>query len=62
MHLYARLFSRGNENPTLSTLSEVAAALGMRISLEPLPEKEREEIATVLSLRRFQPLIAPTSV
>ncbi len=45
-----RLFSRGNDNPTLSTLTEVAAALGMRISLEQLPEKEREEIATVLSL------------
>ena len=45
-----RLFSRGNDNPTLSTLTEVAAALGMRISLEPLPEKEREEIATVLTL------------
>lgn len=45
-----RLFSRGNDNPTLSTLTEVAATLGMRISLEPLPEKERKEIATVLSL------------
>ena len=45
-----RFFSRGTDNPTLSTLTEVAAALGMRVSLEPLPEKEREEIAHVLSL------------
>lgn len=45
-----RFFSRGTDNPTLSTLTEVATALGMRISLEPLSEKERGEIAKVLSL------------
>lgn len=44
-----RFFSSGTDNPTLSTLTEVAAALGMRVSLEPLPEKERREIAKVLS-------------
>ena len=31
-----RLFSAGHVNPTLGTLAEVAAALGMRIVLEPL--------------------------
>jgi len=45
-----RFFASGTDNPTLSTLTEVAAALGMRVSLEPLPKKERQEIAKVLSL------------
>lgn len=45
-----RFFSKGTDNPTLNTLTEVAAALGMRVSLEPLPEKERDEIAHVLTL------------
>src|ERR1019366_8775615 len=31
-----RLFSAGHVNPTLGTLAEVAAALGMRLILEPL--------------------------
>jgi ribosome-binding protein aMBF1 (putative translation factor) len=31
-----RLFSAGHVNPTLGTLAEVAAALGMRVVLEPL--------------------------
>lgn len=37
-----RLLSAGHVNPTLGTLAEVAAALGMRVTLEPLPEAERE--------------------
>jgi len=36
-----RLFSAGQVNPTLGTLAEVAAALGMRITVEPLPVGER---------------------
>jgi transcriptional regulator with XRE-family HTH domain len=38
-----RLFAAGNAspNPTLGTLVDVAAALGLRIRLEPLPEEER---------------------
>ncbi|MFE7190639.1 helix-turn-helix domain-containing protein [Kitasatospora sp. NPDC057541] len=43
-----RLFSAGHVNPTLGTLAEVAAALGMRITLEPLPDAERESITTPL--------------
>ncbi|WP_327289504.1 hypothetical protein [Streptomyces sp. NBC_01198] len=35
-------------NPTLGTLAEVAAALGMRITLEPLPTAERESVTTSL--------------
>lgn len=44
-----RFFIGGTDNPTLSTLTEVAAALGMRLSLEPLPTKERQEIAKILT-------------
>ena len=43
-----RLFSAGHVNPTLGTLAEVAAALGMRITVEPLPLAERRQITTPL--------------
>jgi DNA-binding phage protein len=43
-----RLFSAGHVNPTLGTLAEVAAALGMRITLEPLPAAERESVTAPL--------------
>lgn len=43
-----RLFSAGHVNPTLGTLAEVAAALGMRITLEPLPEAERKAVTEPL--------------
>lgn len=43
-----RLFSTGAANPTLGTLAEVAAAVGLRISVEPLPAAEREAITTPL--------------
>lgn len=43
-----RLFSAGHVNPTLGTLAEVAAALGMRITLEPLPESERTQVTASL--------------
>ena len=39
-----RLFSAGHVNPTLGTLAEVAAALGMRVVLEPLEAGDRERI------------------
>lgn len=39
-----RLFSASGVNPTLGTLAEVAAALGMRITLEPLPLDERKAV------------------
>jgi len=39
-----RLFSAGHVNPTLGTLAEVAAALGMRVVLEPLDADDRERI------------------
>jgi transcriptional regulator with XRE-family HTH domain len=43
-----RLFSAGHVNPTLGTLAEVAAALGMRVTLEPLPAAERNEVTKPL--------------
>jgi transcriptional regulator with XRE-family HTH domain len=43
-----RLFSTNRANPTLGTLAEVAAALGLRISVEPLPERDRQAIAEPL--------------
>lgn len=43
-----RLFSAGHVNPTLGTLAEVAAALGMRITLEPLSAEERKQVTQPL--------------
>jgi transcriptional regulator with XRE-family HTH domain len=43
-----RLFSSDNANPTLGTLAEVAAALGMRISIESLPAAEHEAVTKPL--------------
>ena len=43
-----RLFSSERPNPTLGTLAEVAAALGMRLTLEPLPADERKAVTEPL--------------
>jgi transcriptional regulator with XRE-family HTH domain len=43
-----RLFSSGHVNPTLGTLAEVAAALGMRVALEPLNADDRRRITRPL--------------
>lgn len=43
-----RLFTTGHVNPTLGTLAEVAAALGMRITLEPLGKEERKTVSEPL--------------
>lgn len=43
-----RLFSSDNSNPTLGTLAEVAAALGLRITVEPISEAERQQITMPL--------------
>lgn len=39
-----RLLSSDNSNPTLGTLAEVATALGLRITVEPISEAERHQI------------------
>lgn len=43
-----RLFSSGHVNPTLGTLAQVAAALGMRVTLEPLSADDRQQITKPL--------------
>lgn len=43
-----RLFSSGRANPTLGTLAEVAAALGMRVVLAPLNAADRKQITRPL--------------
>jgi transcriptional regulator with XRE-family HTH domain len=43
-----RLFSAGHVNPTLGTLAEVAAALGLRVVLEPLKAQDRRQITKPL--------------
>jgi len=48
-----RLFSNGAANPTLGTLAEVAAALELRISVEPMPAAEREALTTPLRTGRI---------
>lgn len=43
-----RLFTGAHRNPTLGTVSEVAAALGLRVTLEPLPPGERAAVTVPL--------------
>ncbi len=43
-----RLFSAGHVNPTVGTLAEIAAVLGMRVTLEPLPAAERKRVTDPL--------------
>jgi transcriptional regulator with XRE-family HTH domain len=43
-----RLFASDKSNPTLGTLAEVAAVLGMRVTLEPLPDFERSQVTDPL--------------
>lgn len=43
-----RLLTSDNSNPTLGTLAEVAAALGLRITVEPIPKAERWQITQPL--------------
>jgi DNA-binding phage protein len=47
-----RLFSSGHANPTIGTLAEIAAALGLRITVEPLPAAERKQITEPLLMGR----------
>lgn len=43
-----RLFASDNPNPTLGTLAEVAAALGMKITVEPLDDDEQTKVTEPL--------------
>lgn len=55
-----RLFSAPGANPTLNTLAGVAAVLGMRVRLEPLPIPERDVITA--ALRSGQATVATASL
>lgn len=43
-----RLFSASRVNPTLGTLAEIAAVLGMRVVLEPLSPADQRQITRSL--------------
>jgi len=43
-----RLLGGGHQNPTIGTMAEVAAALGMRITVERLPAAERKAVTDPL--------------
>ena len=43
-----RLFSSDRANPTLGTLAEVGAALGLRIALEPIAEEDQRYVTRPL--------------
>lgn len=43
-----RMLSSRQVNPTLGTLAEVAAVLGLRITVEPMAEREQEVITVPL--------------
>jgi DNA-binding phage protein len=43
-----RLLSNGAANPTIGTLVDVATALGLRVTLEPLPAAERRKLTASL--------------
>jgi DNA-binding phage protein len=43
-----RLFSSDKANPTLGTLAEVAAVLGLRITVEPLAQDEETQVTAPL--------------
>ena len=43
-----RLFSAEHVNPTLGTLAEVGAALGYRVTLEPISEAEKRHVTKPL--------------
>lgn len=40
-----RLFTNRATSPTLGTLAEVAGALGMRVTLTPMDERERKDVS-----------------
>ena len=43
-----RLLSPGHRNPTIGTLAEVAAALGLKVELVPMADEERKRVSEPL--------------
>lgn len=54
-----RLLTAENVNPTLGTLSEVAAALGMKVTLAPMTAAERREITEPMTRATSQGMRGP---
>lgn len=53
-----RLLTATNPNPTLATLVDVAGALGLRLTLEPIPPNEVSETPPVVESPQAQPRVA----
>ncbi|MCA1844077.1 MAG: helix-turn-helix domain-containing protein [Actinobacteria bacterium] len=53
-----RLLTATNPNPTLVTLVDVAGALGLRLTLEPIPPKELADAPPVAASPKAQRRIA----
>ncbi|MCK0090607.1 helix-turn-helix domain-containing protein [Rhodococcus sp. HNM0563] len=53
-----RLLSTTGSNPTLGTVSELAAALGFRLTLEPLDDRHGSALASTLVAGEVQDLPA----
>lgn len=51
-----RIFNADSVNPTLGTLSEIAAALGLKITLKPMERSEREAITRPMVTAAKAPL------
>lgn len=50
-----RLFSSTSGNPTLGTLAEAAAVVGMRITVEPMTQVERSVVTDALRNPQVRP-------
>lgn len=53
-----RLLTASNVNPTLATLVDVAGALGLRVTLEPIPGDELLEAPPVVGSPPSRPRVA----
>jgi DNA-binding phage protein len=49
-----RLLAAGQKNPTLGTVAEVAAVLGLRVTLTPMSAEERELVMSPLRTGRCE--------
>jgi DNA-binding phage protein len=50
-----RLLSAPDVNPTLGTLAEIAAALGLRVTLSPMSDDERRTITEPMTAAERRP-------
>ncbi|MEP7764540.1 helix-turn-helix transcriptional regulator [Sanguibacter sp. 25GB23B1] len=57
-----RIFNAESVNPTLGTLSEIAAALGLKITLEPMGRSERDAITKPMVAAAKAPLVKKVTI